>query len=120
MKREFLKGGEDMWYILEAEVVGRIDALDVKAMYIQFLQKKYTIYPRKSLTKNIGFDGSGIYCGISSRFEVELEEGKSDFKMIKNIRIDPRIIKANYNFRKISWRTKASRFVKQYLKVLKW
>jgi hypothetical protein len=39
-----------------------------------------TLYPVQSLVKNIGFDGSGVHCNISSESQRLL-----DYKAIKNI-----------------------------------
>ena len=33
-----------------------------------------TIYPGKSMTANIGFDGTGIHCGTGCAYETELAE----------------------------------------------
>ena len=41
--------GEDLLNMILLDAAGKIDALDVKIFYHQFLNEKYTIYPRKSL-----------------------------------------------------------------------
>ena len=33
-----------------------------------------TLYPKKSLTTNIGFDGSGDNCGVSNKFYIEIDQ----------------------------------------------
>ena len=58
-------------------------------MLYNFFHKKDYIFPTKSLIKNIGFDGSGINCGISDKFiTYHTESKKIDFRTIlKNKKI---------------------------------
>ncbi len=69
---ELSKYGEDLLNMILLDAAGKMDALDVKIFYYQFLNEKYTIYPRKSLVKNIGHDGSGIHCVQTNKFDVDL------------------------------------------------
>jgi len=99
--REFVHGGgEDLMLMLKEEAYGKIDAGDVKAMYAQFLNGQYTVYPRQSLTLNIGFDGTGTHCGVTSRFNVSVSEQYS-FSFPEDVVIDQRIIESNRKFRAI-------------------
>jgi hypothetical protein len=59
----------------------------------------YTIYPVQSLVKNIGHDGTGIHCGNSTRFDVDLWTKTHNFSFEKNIRPEKKIVKENYKFR---------------------
>src|SRR5262249_33916482 len=74
------------------------DALDVKAMYAQFLSGQYTAYPHKSLTSNVGFDGSGTYCYSTSRFNAVLSD-QCSFSFPDDVIIDQRIVESNRKFR---------------------
>jgi len=38
------------------------------------LNEKSTVYPRKSLVRNIGHDGSEMHCGKTNKFDVDLWE----------------------------------------------
>jgi len=99
--REFVNGGgEDLMLLLKAEAYGKFDAGDVKAMYAQFLSGQYTVYPRQALTSNIGFDGTGTHCGVTTRFNVVVSEQRS-FSFPDDIVIDQRIIESNRKFRAI-------------------
>lgn len=91
-------GGEDMLGMLRADAYGKIDAFDVKAMYAQCLSDRYTIYPNGSLTSNIGLDGTGIHCGKTWAFDVELSN-KNHFYCPDRLIADRRIVKANRKFR---------------------
>ena len=65
-------GGEDLLVMLRNVAYGSLEALDVRFMYTQFMKGQYTIYPTQSLVLNIGFDGTGIHCGKTDRFNVVL------------------------------------------------
>ena len=97
--REFVKGGgDDMMVMLKAEAYGEIDAIDVKAMYAQYLSDQYTVYPTRSLVQNIGLDGTGTHCGNTLRFDVVLSN-KTTFRFPDDIAVDKRIVMANRKFR---------------------
>jgi hypothetical protein len=91
-------GGEDMMALMRVDAQGKIDAFDVKAMYAQFLSDQYTVYPSRSLTANIGLDGTGVHCGITSRFDVTLSQKKS-FSFPDVLTVDHRIVVANLKLR---------------------
>jgi hypothetical protein len=111
--KKIIENGEDIPGMLEQEVNGRIDALDVKIMYQQVLNDWYSLYPRRSLVQNIGHDSSGIHCGINNKFNVEMWDKVGKFEFIKGIRPDERIIKANRKFRRIGVQGKIVKLTKQ-------
>jgi len=99
LNRRFVKGGgKDMLAMLNRVAYGSLVAWDVQCMYTQFLNNQLTVYPTQSLVKNIGFDGSGMHCGISNRFDVPLSD-KTTFLFPDEIIVDRRIVRANLNFR---------------------
>jgi len=111
--REFINGGgEDMLRMLKKDAYGEIDAGDVKAMYTQYLNDQYTVYPVKSLTKNIGFDGSGEHCGINDKYNTDIWSKVSDFKFIDHVKPDERIVKLNYELHRTTLRQRITRFTK--------
>lgn len=111
--KKLIENGEDIPGMLELEVNGRIDALDVKIMYQQVLNDWYSLYPRRSLVQNIGHDSSGIHCGINNKFNVEMWDKLDKFEFIKGIRPDERIIKANRKFRSAGVKGKIVKLTKQ-------
>ena len=99
LSRAFVKsGGEDLLVMLRDVAYGSLEAWDVRCMYTQFMKDQYTIYPTQSLILNIGFDGTGIHCGKTDRFNVVLS-GKTTFRFPDDIVVDQRIVKANRKFR---------------------
>ena len=104
--RELTIFGDDILSLLEAEVKGEIDALDVKAMYWQFILNLYTVYPRQSLTQNIGCDGSGVHCSSTEKYSVTLWDKTESFNMPFIPKLDRDIVNSNkkfFSFGKIYW-----------------
>jgi tetratricopeptide (TPR) repeat protein len=97
---ELSKYGEDLLNMILLDAAGKMDAFDVKIFYHQFLNEKYTIYPKKSLVRNIGLDGSGMHCSKTNKFDVDLWD-KLDFEISGKVKLDNRIVKSNYIFRQI-------------------
>lgn len=58
----FNRGGNDLSYMLDQQRRGQIDSWAVRFCYSQFEHKKYAVFPRISLVRNIGQDGSGAHC----------------------------------------------------------
>lgn len=99
LSRAFVEaGGEDLVVMLKDVAYGSLEAWDVRCMYTQFMKDQYTVYPTQSLILNIGFDGTGMHCGKTDRFNVVLG-GKTTFRFPDDIVVDQRIVKANRKFR---------------------
>lgn len=58
--------------MLEAQTQGKNDSWAIRWYASCFLADKLSLYPRCSLVQNIGNDGSGRHCGVSSIFNIEL------------------------------------------------
>ena len=106
----FLAGGEDMLNLLLSDVEGRINALDVKAMYRQFCNNQFTVYPRQSLVRNIGHDGTGVHCGKTTKFDVNLWD-KTHFEFNRNIKLNETIMESNKQFRTLGFLGKMKKFI---------
>ena len=104
-----------MYQMLLLEYNNEIDALDVKLMYYEYKYNMYTLFPSKSLVQNIGFDGSGVHCGINdkNKYNVELWDKVDGFEFIKNIQPDESIIKENRKFYRIGVKRKIVKLTKQ-------
>lgn len=48
--------------MLAKQIAGRNDSWAIRWHASAFLKERYTLYPGRSLTKNIGVDGSGTHC----------------------------------------------------------
>lgn len=121
-KNKINENGEDIFDMMLLDATGQINAFDVRAMYQQYLSNSFTVYPNKSLVHNIGHDGSGIHCGKTNKFDVELWN-KTHFKFSNNITPNKKIVKANFEFRERPVKEKITELTKKlgiypFLKIL--
>ena len=61
-RRQFNRGGNDLYRMLRHQMRGERDSWAVRFCYAQARQDMYAVYPRETLTLNIGNDGSGTHC----------------------------------------------------------
>lgn len=67
--KKFNKGGNDLFEML----VANKEAWDLRACYTMYKNDVSTVYPPKSLVKNIGFDGDGTHFKqITHKYDVDL------------------------------------------------
>jgi len=59
---------------LTQQAEGKLDVWGVRWYASMFIAGGLCLYPSQSLVRNIGMDGSGVHCGHSSRFEVDLSD----------------------------------------------
>lgn len=57
--------------MLEDQVAGRNDSWAIRWYASAFLKNRLTLYPGRSLVRNIGTDDSGAHCVHTSRFDTE-------------------------------------------------
>ncbi len=77
-RKQFNRGGNDLYRMLRHQMRGERDSWAIRFCYSQSKQNKLTVYPKVSLIKNIGFDGSGTHCQNDStidysNFQVEVQ-----------------------------------------------
>jgi len=65
-------GSYDLISMLAAQVRGEIDSWAIRWYASAFLNNKLTLYPGKSLVRNIGTDSSGTHCGTTDVFSGEI------------------------------------------------
>ena len=58
----FNRGGNDLYRMLRHQMRGERNSWAIRFCYAQSKQNRYTVYPRQSLTRNTGYDGSGTNC----------------------------------------------------------
>tara|TARA_R110002167_G_scaffold217236_5_gene422014 strand:- start:420 stop:1352 length:933 start_codon:yes stop_codon:yes gene_type:complete len=101
-KRHFTESmiGQDFRSMLTKELNKEIDALDVKISFHQVINDLYTVYPIESLVQNIGFDGTGIHCGKSKKFDIDFSGNRKMFNFDALPTIRQEIVLAHNEFRK--------------------
>lgn len=82
-RREFDLGGAFPYYrMLEEQAAGKIDSWAIRWHASAFLAGGLTLYPGKSLVRNIGFDGTGTHQGSSWEGMVEITAEPVDLQVI--------------------------------------
>ncbi len=64
-----INGSYPYTQILANQARGENDSWSIRWYASAFLQNRLTLYPGRSLTNNIGFDGSGRHCESNNRFD---------------------------------------------------
>lgn len=90
-RRAFVKSqGSDVYKMLSDCKQGKNHSWAIRFCYAQFLLKKLSIIPNKSLVNNEGFGGDGTNCKKYSRFKFELNESveKLPFKLPSEVSLN--------------------------------
>lgn len=109
--KKFNLGGNDLYKMLELQMLGKIDSWAIRWCYNQFKHNKYAIYPKCSKIKNIGFDKIGTH--ISTGFE-KWDSGVCEKKLkIESVELNEGIIKEFKQFYDLSLKTKIGYFLRK-------
>jgi hypothetical protein len=113
IRKQFELGGDDMYKMLELQMLGKIDSWAIRWCFSQFLQNKYTVYPVKSKIVNDGFsDAKGTHnSGNASKWDVESSDTKVNFEKLK---INTDIVTCWKSYHDISLYTKIGYLLKKY------
>ena len=113
MRKKFELGGNDIYKMLELQILGKIDSWAVIWCFSQFMQNMYTVYPVKSKVFNAGFGDmhSTHTSGSGTKWAVNLNNGK-----VKLEKLEPEenIIKSFQKFYNLSLFTKIGYFLRKY------
>ena len=110
---KFNFGGDDMYKMLELQMLGKIDSWAIRWCYNQYIKNMYTVYPKKSKIINDGFnDNKGTHnSGTYSKLVNKIDNNKIIFKSLdRNITI----IKCFQTYHNLSFKTKIGYFLKKY------
>jgi len=78
---------------------GRIKATDVRLFVYMLKNEMFCLYPRKSLVKNIGMDGSGLHLDTRKNGKVDIFwDMAGNFEMDKNIEADSAVVNASREY----------------------
>lgn len=116
--KQFCKGGDDLWPMLQDQKNGRIDSWAIRIGYNISLKRRFCLRPIHSFVSNIGMDNSGIHCGGSQVPLMPLYDKKDyDICLPKRI-IVKRIVTKNIQsiFRQDKERVSAFKSVKRRIK----
>jgi len=81
LRSMFELGGNDMYKMLELQMLGKIDSWAIRWCFSQFLQNKYTVYPVKSKIINLGlYDNKGTHTRNDNHGSISIiSESKNKF-----------------------------------------
>lgn len=113
MRKQFELGGDDMYKMLDLQVLGKIDSWAIRWCFSQFLQNKYTVYPVKSKIINDGFrDHKGTHnSGNNKKWGTNLNNKKVKFRKLE---ANNTIINCFKQYHDLSLFTKIGYFLKKY------
>ena len=90
-RNKFNRGGFDLSQMLDAQMHKKCDSWAIRWCYQQSKENSFTVYPVKSLVKNIGLDGSGTHLANTNDYSVEVNDEKIEFT--KEIILNKKILK---------------------------
>jgi hypothetical protein len=98
--------GSDCSRMLKKMIYGKISSWDILFVFSQFLQNKYSLFPVKSLVKNIGFNHEGTHIKSKySRFKIDFDKsGKINFLFPEKIKLNGLLWKNVMKYHSISIR----------------
>lgn len=113
LQKKFNLGGNDMYKMLELQMIGKINSWAIRWCYSQFILGTYAVFPKKSKIINDGFsDNKGTHnSGVYKKLTLELSDKKVIFK---DLYVDNEIIKCFGEFHNLSTKTKIGYFLKKY------
>ncbi len=74
LRRRFdLDGHYPYFRMLQAQQHGKIDSWAIRWYLSVFFRDGLALYPKKSMVRNLGFDGSGVNCNVSDFAQSEID-----------------------------------------------
>ncbi len=86
-------GGKLLQKQLKSNVDGELKTWFIKWHATMILKNGLTLYPKHSLTNNIGFDNSGSHCAVTTKFDVDV--------LAEEIHVKPIVLKVSGKAKKI-------------------
>ncbi len=93
-QKEFNQSGDDLSDMLVRQMKGKIDSWFIRLAYHHYKHGGLAIWPKYSYTENIGFDGSGIHCSITTKYQNDLSMAIRTPEFPTDIKVDKDILKS--------------------------
>lgn len=90
----FRRGGDDLPQMLDMQMSGELDSWSIRFDYAHYKYDAFCLHPVVSKVENIGFDGSGVHCGDSGDYDVELDSGDRPFRLDPALALDASVLRA--------------------------
>lgn len=92
-RKQFNRGGNDLYRMLRHQMRGERDSWAVRFCYAQSKQNMYAVYPKETLTLHIGGDGSGTHCqDTGETVDYARLDGKRQI-LLEDVVIDKRVVR---------------------------
>lgn len=103
--KRFNQGGNDLFKMLELQVLNKIDSWAIRWCYAQYKNNSYTVVPKDSKVFNDGFaDGMGTHnSGADIKWSTELSNRKVK---LSKLNADKTILECFRNFHNLKWSTR--------------
>src|SRR5262249_55719839 len=88
----FARGGGGLFRKLKKQMAGELGLWWIRFAYAHFKHDATCLHPVRSRLRNIGFDGSGVHCGISNDFDVEIDRQRRPFTLPRDLAIDQKML----------------------------
>lgn len=113
LRQKFNLSGNDMYKMLELQMLGKIDSWAIRWCYSQFMLDTYTVFPKNSKIINDGFsDNKGTHnSGVYEKLTLELSDENIT---LKELAVDNKILKCFGEFHHLSVKTRIGYFLKKY------
>lgn len=90
----FMRGGDDLPGMLEAQMAGQLDSWSIRFDYAHYKHDVFCVHPVVSKVQNIGFDGSGVNSGTSDDYVVDLDPADKPFHLPPDLAVDAAVLDA--------------------------
>ena len=92
-QQRFARGGDDLLPMLRKQMNGELDSWSIRFDYAHCQHEALCLHPVRSRLRNIGFDGTGVHCGVSNEYDFELDDGLREFTLRPDLALDPAILR---------------------------
>jgi hypothetical protein len=99
--------------MLEDQIAGRVSSWAIRWRASVILGEKLSLYPRHSMVRNIGFDGSGVHSEVSDVWEADMDESAIRVERVA-LRPSVEAYKAFVRFnRRFFWKARLNKIVRK-------
>lgn len=112
LQNKFNQGGNDLYKMLELQMLGKIDSWAIRWCYNQYTFNQYTVYPRLSKIINDGFEDDKGTHNNTANDKWKVKANNNSIKFI-DLKIDKDIIKDFKQYHDLSTFTKIGYFLRK-------
>ncbi|QGY48087.1 glycosyltransferase [Maribellus comscasis] len=91
---QFMRGGSDLPYMLWKQMNGKIDSWAIRWCFDQYKKNLFTVFPKESKIKNIGFGETATHTKSMNQFDAHFgDETKREFLFDDNLIVNKVVAK---------------------------